>query len=175
MDLVELFCDVDDFCRTFEPMWNRQRLKATAKKRNRRFTLSLSEVMTIIIAFQDSAYRTFKDYYTQQVIPNLRRYFPQLVSYNRFVELKQAALIPLLYYLHTRKGTVTGISFIDSTPIQVCHPKRANRHKVFEGLAQWGKNSVGWYFGFKLHLVINDKGELLNFKLTPANTDDRQP
>lgn len=91
------------------------------------------------------------------------------------MELKKTALIPLLYYLHTRKGQATGISFIDSTPIEVCHPKRANRHQVFEELAQWGKNSIGWYFGFKLHLVINDRGELLGFKLTPANTDDRKP
>lgn len=131
--------------------------------------------MTIVIAFQDSAYRTFKDYYTRHVMLNLRSEFPQLVSYNRFVELQKTALIPLLYYLHTRKGAVTGISFIDSTPIKVCHPKRASGNQVFEELAQWGKNSIGWYFGFKLHLVINDRGELLAFKLTPANTDDRKP
>jgi hypothetical protein len=70
---------------------------------------------------------------------------------------------------------VTGISFIDSTPIEVCHPCRAHAHKVFKSLVKWGKNSVGWHFGFKLHLMINEKGELLAFKLTPANTDDRQP
>jgi len=87
--------------------------------------------MTIVIAFQDSAYRTFKDYYIQQVIPHLRSKFPSLVSYNRFVELQQTSLIPLLYYLHNRRGKATGISFIESTPIKVCHTRRANRHKVF--------------------------------------------
>lgn len=101
--------------------------------------------------------------------------FPRLVSYNRFVELMSTTVMPLLCFLHTRKGTVTGINFIDSTPIKVCHPRRANRHKVFEGKALWGKNSIGWYFGFKLHLVINEVGKLLGFKLTPANQDDRKP
>lgn len=66
-------------------------------------------------------------------------------------------------------------AFIDSTPIEVCHPRRAHAHKVFKDLVAWGKNSVGWHFGFKLHLIINERGELLAFKLTPANTDDRQP
>lgn len=81
----------------------------------------------------------------------------------------------LCCFVHTCKGTVTGISFIDSTPIEVCHPWRAHAHRVFQGLVAWGKNSVGWHYGFKLHLIINDQGELLAFKLKSANTDDRQP
>ena len=106
---------------------------------------------------------------------HLRSAFPQLVSYNQFVELMGGAMLPLLCYLNTRKGEVTGINYIDSTPIAVCHSRRANRHQVFDPLAKWGKNSVGWYFGFKLHLVINEMGELLGFQLTPANTDERKP
>lgn len=86
----------------------------------------------------------------------------------------QACLMLLCCFLHTRKGTVTGIAFIDSTPIRVCAPARAHAHKVFKGRVNWGKNSVGWHFGFKLHLIINDRGDLLAFKLTPANTDDFQ-
>ena len=78
-------------------------------------------------------------------------------------------------FLQTRKGEITGISFIDSTPIEVCCPSRSRSHRVFEGLVGWGKNSVGWHYGFKLHLIINDRGELLAFKLTPGNTDDRKP
>lgn len=66
MDLVKLFCEVDDFCRSFEPGWKKQLLIGSGKKRNRQFTLALSEVMTIVIAFQGSAYRTFKDYYNRQ-------------------------------------------------------------------------------------------------------------
>ena len=81
----------------------------------------------------------------------------------------------LCCFLQTRRGEVTGISFIDSTPLEVCHPCRSSSHKVFKGLAGWGKNSMGWHYGFKLHLIINDKGELLAFKLTPGNVDDRKP
>jgi len=70
---------------------------------------------------------------------------------------------------------MTGVSFIDSTSIAVCHFKRSNRNKVFKGFAKKGKTSTGWFFGFKLHLIVNDKGEILSFMLTPGNTDDRAP
>jgi hypothetical protein len=87
------------------------------------------------------------------------------VSYNRFVELMPRALVPLCNYLHTRKGRCTGITFVDSTPLAVCHNKRIARHKVFDGYATRGKCSMGWYFGFKLHLMVNDQGELLAFRV----------
>lgn len=96
-------------------------------------------------------------------------------SYNRFVELMPRILVHLLMFLYTHKGQVTGISFIDSTPIRVCNIKRSKRNKVFKNLASYGKSTVGWFFGFKLHVVINDIGELLGFKVTKANTDDRIP
>ena len=72
-------------------------------------------------------------------------------------------------------GTCTGISFVDSTPLRVCRNQRILIHKTFEGLAERGKYSMGWSFGFKLHLIINDKGEILNFMFTPGNVDDREP
>ncbi len=175
MDLIELFCYIDDFCKELTPQWSKQQLDKPEKKRNRKFTLSLSEIMTLIIEFHRSCYRTFKHYYTRYVLKYLRWAFPRSVSYHRFVELMSSALIPLCYYLHSRKGTVTGISFVDSTSIVVCDNRRIHSHKVFEGLAQRGKNSMGWFYGFKLHLIINDKGELLAFRLTPANVDDRKP
>jgi hypothetical protein len=84
-------------------------------------------------------------------------------------------LVPLCLYLHTRFGPVTGIAFIDSTPLPVCHNRRIDRHKVFAGLAARGKSSMGWFFSFKLHLVVNDQGDLLAFYLTPGNVDDRKP
>ena len=105
----------------------------------------------------------------------LRWAFPQVVSYNRFVELMSEALVPLCAYLSTRKGTCSGISVIDSMPIAVCHNRRIHSHQVFDETAKRGKNSVGWFYGFKLHLVVNDCGELLAIQLTPGNVDDRTP
>jgi Transposase DDE domain len=175
MDMVALFCDVDDFCLRFEPRWHQQQLAEGQRHRWRTSRLCLSEVMTIVIAFHQSGYRTFKDYFLRYVRPHLREAFPHLVSYNRFVELMQQALVPLCAYLQTRKGHSQGIAFIDSTLLAVCHPKRSARHKVFAGLAQWGRSSLGWCYGFKLHLLIDDTGALLACRLTAANIDDRVP
>jgi hypothetical protein len=102
--------------------------------------------------------------------------FPRTVSYNRFVELSAGVLMPMTIFLKTCcLGTCTGISFVDSTPIRVCHNKRIKRNKVFKDIAQVGKSTMGWFYGFKLHIVINDKGEILNFAITRANVDDREP
>lgn len=173
MDILPLFCDIDDFCLLFEPHWQSRLLDA--RQRHRASTLCLSEVMTIIVMFHASSYRNFKAYYTEQVMKHYAGSFPRLVSYGRFVELMPSALVPLCAYLQSRKGECSGISFVDSTSLKVCHNRRIHSHKVFEGCARRGKTSVDWFFGFKLHLVINDRGELLSLRLTPGNTDDRQP
>lgn len=173
MDILPLFCDIDDFCQFFEPLW-RQRLLET-RRRNRPSALCLSEVMTIITLFHASSYRNFKAYYTEQVLKQYAWAFPRLVSYGRFVELMPSALAPLCGYLQSRKGHCSGISFVDSTSLKVCHNRRIHSHKVFAGCARRGKTSVDWFFGFKLHLVTNDCGELLSLRLTPGNTDDRRP
>lgn len=174
--LVELFCAVDDFCKEFVPVWQRQMLTAGEIQRQRKRSLTISEIMTILIHFHQSHYRNFKAYYNQYVLERLRSEFPGLVSYNRFVEFIPSVLIPLCVYLRRNCfGVCTGISFIDSTPLKVCHNRRIHSHKVFAGLAERGKTSTGWFYGFKLHLVFNDRGELLNLMLTPGNVDDRKP
>lgn len=174
-NIIALFCDVDDFCLKFEPEFNKKLIEDGRKKRNRESTLCLSEVMTITICFHMSAYRTFKDYYTQEVSNHMRWAFPRLVSYNRFVELMSDTLIPLCYYLYTRKGKCSGISFIDSTKIAVCHNRRIHSHKVFQCSARRGQTTTGWFYGFKLHFIVNDEGEILAFQFTPGNVDDREP
>jgi len=174
--LVELFCDVDDFCQIFEPYWSHQLLQSGVQQRQRRRSLNLSEIMTILIYFHQSYYRNFKAYYQLHVQCNLSADFPGLVSYQRFIEYIPSAFVPLMVYLKTRcLGTCTGVSYIDSTPLKVCHNLRIYHHKVFAGLAERGHSSTGWFYGFKLHLVCNDRGELLNVTLTPANVDDRRP
>lgn len=176
LDITELFCQVDDFYQTFEAHWQQQlQLSGTEQPSFYRSRLGLSEVMTIVIAFHGSGFRTFKEFYPLQVQPHWRQAFPQLVSYTRFVELMPWSMMLLCCFLHTRRGEITGISFIDSTPIEVCHPCRSRSHRVFKGQVGWGKNSMGWHYGFKLHLIVNDRGELLAFKLTAGNVDDRAP
>jgi transposase len=175
MDILPVFCDIDDFCLLFEPFWRTRLLVHEPRQRQRAMTLCLSEVMTIIVLFHSSGYRNFKTFYTQHVLKHMAGAFPKLVSYNRFVELMPSALVPLCGYLQTRKGDCSGISFIDSTSLKVCHNRRIHSHKVFAGCARRGKTSVDWFYGFKLHLVTNDCGELLSIRLTPGNTDDRQP
>jgi hypothetical protein len=173
--ILPLFTDIDDFCQTFEPTFRVKLLESGCVQRHRKATLALSEVLTIIVWFQQSGYRTFKDFYLKEVCQHLRDEFPHLVSYNRFIELMPGALVPLCFYLQTRKGHMVGIAFIDSLPLAVCHNRRIHSHKVFAHLAERGKSSVDWFYGFKLHLIVNDQGELLAFHLTAGNVDDRKP
>jgi hypothetical protein len=175
MSLLELFCPVDDFWRAFEPYWQQQLLEHHVRARVRPSRLAMSEIMTIMIHFHQSHYRDFKAYYTEHVMKHLKSEFPGLVSYNRFVELMPMALIPLLAYFEQCKGRCGGISFVDATALRVCDNRRIERHKVFLGLAARGKTSMGYFYGFKLHLVVNEVGELLAFHLTPGNVDDRKP
>jgi transposase len=175
MSLLDLFCHVDDFCQSFAPKWNQTLLEAGTRKRQHRGDLESSEIMTILIHFHQSHYRDFKAFYTQYVLPYLRSDFPGLVSYNRFVQLIPSVLWPLSAYLETCRGRCNGLSFVDSTKLVVCHNRRIKQHRVFAGLAERGKDSVDWFYGFKLHLVINDEGEILACRLTPANVDDRRP
>ena len=100
--------------------------------------------------------------------------FPHKLSYNSFWELEARVSVEMMMFLQICcLGRCTGISFIDSTSIPVCHNKRINRNKVFKDYVTRGKSTMGWYFGFKLHLICNERGEILNFMLTKANVDDR--
>jgi len=175
MSLLELFCHVDDFCQSFLPQHHAQLLAAGMRQRQRARSLSVSEIMTILILFHQSHYRDFKAFYTQDVLAHRRAEFPGLVSYTRFVEFMPSVLLPLCAYLRHCMGTCTGISFLDSTDLTVCHNKRISQHKVFAGAAARGKTSTGWFFGFKLHMLFNDRGELLEVALTAGNVDDRKP
>lgn len=174
--ITEIFCSVDDFCKEFELVINSHSLVDDnhKPKRKRSKTLNTSEVITIMIVFHLGSFRNMKHFYINYVQNHLKSEFPKTVSYNRFVELMQKAMLPMTLFLKLKRmGSCTGIGFIDSTVIRVCKNQRIHSHKVFSGLAERGKGSMDWFYGFKLHLVINDKGELLSFFLTPGNVDDR--
>lgn len=178
--LTELFCKVDDFCQredknkhTVEPCL--PLLQSVVRSRNRPRSLCPSEIMTLLIAFHQSNYRTFKAFYTGYVCLYWKKEFPGLVSYQRFIEWMPAVLAPLLAYLRSLFAKCSGITFVDSTDLPVCDNHRIHQHKVFAGLAKRGKTSTGWFFGFKLHLIIDEQGQLLDISLTSGNVDDRAP
>ena len=176
MDKLEaIFVDVDDFFVKFEPAWRAHLIESGQKQRFKESRLSTSEVMTIIIAFHQSGFRDFKSFYNNLVCRYWRNAFPELVSYTRMLKLMQTVLVPLCSYLTHRKAKPTGIAFIDSTTLKVCHNLRIPRHKVFADIAERGKSTMGWFYGFKLHLVINDEGGILGIKVTTGNVDDRHP
>jgi hypothetical protein len=168
--ITTIFVKVDDFCKEFESKIKEIKIKTIEdgkKRRNRSSLMSDSEIITIMVGFHLGAHKTFKHYYEQIVCGYWRDLFPKTLSYNRFVELKQRSFLVFALFLKEKcLGKCTGISFMDSTPLKVCRNQRIHSHKVFKGVAQRGKSSMGWFYGFKLHLVCNEKGELLSFYLT---------
>lgn len=172
--IVEIFCDIDDFCKHHDTNKPVKLLEIDGVKRRKRSTqMTMSEIMTVLILFHLSHYRTFKDFYISCVLEDLHPYFPKAVSYGRFVALVPRVLEPLTAYVLSKSGAHTGLYYLDSTKLVVCHNRRIHSHKVFQGVAQRGHSSVGYFFGFKLHLAINHKGELVSFCLTRGNVDDR--
>lgn len=171
--VTDIFCLVDEFCNNFD---NSTKDFILGKPSKRPAIMSKSEVITITILFHLSGFRCFKHFYIYYVQKHMQDDFPNTVSYNRFTELMQSNILPLTMFLQTCcLGKCTGISFVDSTPIRVCKNKRIKRNKVFKDIAQVGKSTMGYFYGFKLHIVINDKGEILSFTITQANVDDREP
>jgi len=173
--IIEIFVPTDDFCIVFSEYIDHFRLeKGPGKHRNRKASLSDAEMITIIIFFHYGSFTNFKHYYNYYIKEHLKDDFPTLVSYNRFIELQQRVAVPLMLFLKMCcLGKSRGINFVDSTHIRVCHNRRIHQHKVFKTVAERGYCSIGWFYGFKLHLIINDCGEILSFYLTKGNVDDR--
>jgi hypothetical protein len=173
--LIDIFCDVDDFYNNFLPVWEAELIANGTKKRRRQSKITTSECMTIVIAFHQSNHRYFKNFYIGLVQKYWNGYFPYLLSYTRFLHKMSALLIPMCAYFQPVKGKPTGIAFVDSTSLKVCHNIRIPRNRVFDGIAKRGKGTMGWFYGFKLHLLINHIGEIISLKITLGNTNDRTP
>ena len=174
--LISTFCRIDDFCIIYE---KQQKHKLIGRLSNRRYgnqqKLSTSEIMTILVMFQAVKYRTFKSFYTEFISVYWKEYFPKAPSYNRFVELIPSALVPLTAFIANHQANRSGIYFVDATKLPVCHNLREKRHKVFASFAGKSKTSTGWFFGLKLHLVVNNICEIMSIRVTRGNTDDRTP
>ena len=176
--ITEIYCMADDFCKFFNETVKKHFLQISDGKRHRDKPnrMSDAEVITILVAFHMSGHRCLKHFYLNYVCRHWNRIFPKTVSYNRFVELEREVALPLLVFVkQVLLGKCTDVNFVDSTPMRVCRNQRILCHKVFKGIAMRGKCSLGWFFGFKLHIIINEKGEILSFMITPADADDREP
>lgn len=174
--ITETFVEIDDFCKQFLPQWENY-LIGEGKSRPSRGPegIAESEIMTILIMYHSGGFKYFKNFYNGFILEALEHYFPKLPSYNRFLELVPKVMVPMIFFLNSKMGKKTGIYYIDSTPLPVCHKLRVNRHKVFKGLANHGRSSTGWFFGLKLHLVFNHQHEIIALKITPGNVHDTKP
>lgn len=171
--ITEIFYLTDEFCSEFQKSIQGHLIGNKAKKKP---IMSQSEVISILIIFHGMQSKNIKHFYLNFVQKHLTHLFPKTVSYNRFVELSQQVILPMTMFLKMQcLGECTGITYVDSTPIRVCDKKRIKRNKVFKDIATVGKSTMGWFFGFKLHLIVNEKGDILNFVITQGNVDDREP
>jgi len=173
-DITELYSFIDDFCKIYSE-YEKKKLLPSLKQRNRNCSMSLSEIMTVMIMYHTSHAKNFKYFYKTCIEYIHKDDFRSALSYNRFVELMPRLFLPLNILMHMLFGEETGTYFIDATTIKVCHNKRRYSNKTFKGLAKAGKSSMGYFYGFKLHLIINEKGEFIALKMTKGNVDDRVP
>lgn len=169
--IITVFYLLDNFCKIYEE-WSKQKLLPSNKQRNRAGNLSLSELLTIVIYFYLSPCKDFKNYYLYYLPHRYPGYF-KLVSYSRIIQLWQSLVLPLALLIHMLKGEETGEYYIDSTKLQICHNKRTSSNRVFRRMAKVGMSSYGWFLGFKLHVIINKKGQIMYIQITRGNCDDR--
>ena len=174
-DITELFCFIDDFAQGIEKEVKSHQLTSPVSRHTltRSPGLTDSEMMTILLMFQESPCRNFK-YFYKSYLQLYRCEFPKMPCYDRFIALMPRILHLLVLLLHCLFSRGKGVAYVDSTPLPVCHPKRINRNKVFKGLASLGKTTKGYFFGFKLHVIINPQGSLMRVKITGGNVDDRK-
>src|SRR5215469_3695671 len=173
--LTEILCEVDDFCQAFEAPEKAYLLGSGVAPRGPKRGLSVSEIITLLLVLHSSQFKYLKNFYQGFALPLLRQYFPALPSYEQLVTIQKQAFVPLMFFLLSRMGKKTGIYYIDSTALPVCDNHRIHRHQTFAGLAARGKTSMGWFFGFKLHLVFNHLNQIVALKLTPGNVHDTAP
>lgn len=173
--LYKMFMEVDEFCKTYDKHVNNQGLAAQVRRpTGPRPGLCASEIMTILLFYHSSGYKCFQYYYESLVQLELASYFPGLVEYPRFLAQIKKVAVPLSVFAQCKcaQGQRTGIYFADSKKLPVCDNRRIHSNKVFKGIAGRGKSSTGWFYGLKLHMIINNLGEIVQFSITAANVSD---
>lgn len=166
-----IFTIVDDFCKIYED-WIKHKLLSTGKQRNRVGKITLSEAISIMIFYHFSQFKNLKIFYHHFVING--QWFKNPPCYERFIAIIPSLFLPLIIMMHYLSGRKTGIYYVDSTHFAVCKNIRIASHKTFSSLAARGHSSVDWFYGFKLHLIINNHGEIIAIKITKGNKDDRK-
>ncbi|HSY76401.1 MAG TPA: IS982 family transposase [Bacteroidia bacterium] len=169
--LIEIFCSCDDFCLLVKQ--SQHHFLPASRKPTRSPALAESEIMTIVIFYHLSGFKCFEYYYRQLVLGPMKPYFPKAVSYERFVAL-MPRIVPVmcLYLWLGRCGEPTGIYYGDSKKLPVCDNRRIHQHRVFKDYANRGKSSTGWFFGFKVFLVINQYGQIMRCQVSQAAKAD---
>ncbi|SPR13809.1 transposase [Orientia tsutsugamushi] len=155
--IITVYYLIGNFCKIYQE-WERKRLIPSSNQRNRDGKFSLAELLTITIYFYLSPCKDFKNYYLYYLSHKYKGYF-RLPSYSMIIQLWPRMLLPLAVLMHYLKGEETGIYYIDSTKLAICHNKRISSNRVFNRFSKIGKSSYGWFLGFKLHLIIKKVGK----------------
>jgi hypothetical protein len=176
-NLTRLFIFVDDFFKAYskalEQYVKENSYELPSKHKYESKSLSLSEIMTILISFHLSDFKTLKAYYKFLKIYH-KKEFPNLCSYNRFFERQCETFYPFKVLFECISGECDGLSYIDATCLPVCHIKREKFCKMFKKIAKKSKSTMGWYYGFKMHLITNKYGHPISFEITQSTVDDRK-
>jgi Transposase DDE domain len=172
IDLTELYTEIDDFCRQFVIALNERLIGNEKIITIDTGGLSLSEVLTILIYYHFSRFDCLKHYYLIKLVNGFKKEFPKLPSYNRFVERIPEVALLAIAYLQFKQAKFEGSGYIDATPLRVCHNKRTNSHKVFKLTAKLGKSSMGWFYGFKLHVICDFAGNIVKCRISDGAAND---
>lgn len=171
--LIEVYVELDDLLKEFE----KYSLKKGTPLKKHDTVLSASEVGAILVMYHLSGYKTFEYYYKRVILKEYKSWFPQAPNYKSFLRYISMSLEVMILWLLYKcsQSKRTGFYIIDSKKLPVCHIKREHQHQVFKDIARKGKSSMGWFYGFKIHLVINNLGEVVSFELSTGNVADNNP
>lgn len=160
--LLKTLCSIDDFHLVFEPALRKRQISTRKKTRNKKSTMSMSEIVSITVLFHLSGMRTFKHFYLFYVQKHLKQGFPNTISYNGFTGLMQVNILTLSLHIKTCcLGECIGLSFIGSTPIRVCNKKRIKQNKVFKNIATIGKSIMAFFMVLNFTQLLTIKANSL--------------